>query len=62
MADIVRITRGGNPYQREVQGKANEPITVAALLDRSRALTGARDLSYSLEAIYDRLERNAPRV
>ncbi len=62
MADVVRITRGGNPYQREVQGKANEPITVAALLDRSRALTGARDLEYSLEAIYDRLEYNAPRV
>ncbi|MEP7340861.1 MAG: dihydroxy-acid dehydratase, partial [Acidobacteriota bacterium] len=62
MADIVRITRGSNPYQREVQGKANEPITVAALLDRSRALTGARDLDYSLEAIYDRLEHNAPRV
>jgi len=62
VADIVRITRGGNPYEREVQGKANEPITVAALLDRSRALTGARDLEYSLEAIYDRLEHNAPRV
>ncbi|MEO6726196.1 MAG: dihydroxy-acid dehydratase, partial [Blastocatellia bacterium] len=30
--------------------------------DRSRALTGARDLNYSLEAIYDRLEYNAPRV
>jgi dihydroxyacid dehydratase/phosphogluconate dehydratase len=62
VTDIVRITRGSNPYQREVQGKANEPITVAALLDRSRALTGARDLDYSLEAIYDRLEHNAPRV
>src|SRR5829696_1588294 len=62
LADIVRITRGSNPYQREVQGKANEPITVAALLDRSRALTGTRDLDYSLEAIYDRLEHNAPRI
>jgi dihydroxyacid dehydratase/phosphogluconate dehydratase len=62
LAEIVRITRGENPYQREVQGKANEPITVAALLDRSRALTGLRDLDYSLEAIYDRLEHNAPRV
>lgn len=62
MSEFVRITRGGNPYQREVQGKANEPITVAALLDRSRALTGLRDLNYSLEAIYDRLEHNAPRV
>ena len=62
MSEFVRITRGGNPYQREVQGKAKEPITVAALLDRSRALTGLRDLNYSLEAIYDRLEHNAPRV
>jgi len=62
VSEFVRITRGGNPYQREVQGKANEPITVAALLDRSRALTGLRDLNYSLEAIYDRLEHNAPRV
>ncbi len=62
MTNIVRITRGDNPYQREVQGKANEPITVAALLDRSRALLGVRDLSYSLEEIYDRLEHNAPRI
>ena len=62
MTDFIRITRGDNPYQREVQGKANEPITVAALLDRSRALVGARDLAYSLEEIFDRLERNAPRV
>ncbi|MEK7830758.1 MAG: dihydroxy-acid dehydratase, partial [Acidobacteriota bacterium] len=59
---FVRITRGDNPYSREVQGKANEPITVAALLDRSRALLAVRDLDYSLEAIYDRLELNAPRV
>lgn len=62
MADFIRITHGDNPYQREVQGKANEPITVAALLDRSRALVGVRALDYSLEAIYDRLEHNAPRI
>ncbi|MBL8168321.1 MAG: dihydroxy-acid dehydratase [Acidobacteria bacterium] len=62
MTDFIRITKGDNPYQREVQGKANEPITVAALLDRSRALLGVRDLDYSLPAIYDRLEHNAPRV
>ena len=62
MTDIIRITRGDNPYQREVQGKANEPITVAALLDRSRALVGARDLAYSLEEIVERLDQNAPRV
>ena len=62
MTDFVRITRGDNPYGREVQGKANEPITVAALLDRSRALLGVRNLNYSLEAIYDRLEHNSPRI
>jgi len=62
MAEVIRITRGDNPYQREVQGKANEPITVAALLDRSRALLGVRHLSYSLAEIYDRLEYNAPRI
>ncbi|MCI0338504.1 MAG: dihydroxy-acid dehydratase [Acidobacteria bacterium] len=62
MTEPIRITRGDNPYQREVQGKANEPITVAALLDRSRALLGARDLDYSLASIYDRLEHNAPRI
>src|SRR2546425_10273687 len=64
----IRITRGNNPYAREVQGKANEPITVAALLDRARATLSARgeDVSglsdVTLEAIYDRLNENAPRV
>jgi len=64
----IRITRGDNPYAREVQGKANEPITVAALLDRARAtLTAAgHDTSglndVTIEAIYDRLNENAPRV
>ncbi|HXG65250.1 MAG TPA: dihydroxy-acid dehydratase [Blastocatellia bacterium] len=64
----VRITRGDNPYAREVQGKANEPITVAALLDRARARLSAigQDMGaldgVTLEAIYDRLHENAPRV
>ncbi len=62
MTDFIRITRGDNPYHREVQGKANEPITVAALLDRSRALTGARDLDYPLAEIVERLDYNAPRI
>jgi dihydroxyacid dehydratase/phosphogluconate dehydratase len=62
VTDFIRIARGDNPYQREVQGKANEPITVAALLDRARALLGVRDLAYSLSEIYDRLEGNAPRI
>lgn len=62
MTERIRIERGDNPYRREVQGKANEPITVAALLDRSRALLGVRDLNYSLTEIVDRLDENAPRV
>lgn len=62
MGELIRITRGDNPYEREVQGKANEPITVAALLDRSRALLGVRDLSYSIAEIVERLDYNAPRI
>lgn len=62
MTERIRIERGDNPYRREVQGKANEPITVAALLDRSRALLGVRDLNYSLPEIVDRLDENAPRI
>jgi len=59
---LIKITRGDNPFQREVQGKANEPITVAGLLDRARMRFGYKDLEYSLEVIYDRLEYNAPRI
>lgn len=66
MSERPVILRGENPYRREVQGKANEPITVAALLDRARAVLSPRDpdlaLFYSLEEVWDRLEENAPRV
>jgi dihydroxy-acid dehydratase len=62
MTSNIRIIRGDNPYQREVQGKANQPITVAGLLDRSRALHSVRDLNYSLAEIVDRLDDNAPRI
>jgi dihydroxy-acid dehydratase len=58
----IRIQRGTNPYEENVQGKANEPITVAGLLDRAQAHLPDVGLDYSLEAIYDRLEFNAPRV
>ncbi|NOZ27138.1 MAG: dihydroxy-acid dehydratase [Chloroflexi bacterium] len=51
-----------NPYRENVQAKANEPITVAGLLDRARRLLGYTDIDCTLEAIYDRLEANAPRV
>jgi dihydroxy-acid dehydratase len=50
-----------NPYRDHVQGKANEPITVAALLDRARQLHGTVT-GCTLEAVYDRLDANAPRI
>jgi dihydroxy-acid dehydratase len=55
-----------NPYRDNVQGKANEPICVAGLLDRAKQILGptydgpAPD--WTLESIYDRLESNAPRI
>lgn len=54
----VIIERGTNPYRDNVQGKANEPITVAGLLDRAEQALGTS----GLEAIFDRLEANAPRI
>ncbi len=64
MATKVRpiIERGTNPYKDNVQGKANEPITVAGLLDRARQILGVPLDDVSLEEIYDRLEENAPRI
>ncbi|MCL4733846.1 MAG: dihydroxy-acid dehydratase [Candidatus Omnitrophica bacterium] len=59
--NTIRI-KGHNPYQEQVQGKANEPITVAALLDRARSLPGVPRRPVSLGDIYDRLENNSPRV
>lgn len=47
-------------------GKANEPITVAGLLDRAKQILGpeyeGQTPDWSLEAIYNRLEENAPRI
>src|SRR5215216_2431834 len=52
-----------NPYRDGVQGKANEPICVAGLLDRAYREVAYEALpDWSLEAIYDRLEHNAPRI
>ncbi|MBD8137315.1 dihydroxy-acid dehydratase [Bacillus sp. CFBP 13597] len=55
-----------NPYRDNVQGKANEPITVAGLLDRSKLTLGTTyeggKPDWTLEEIYMRLERNAPRI
>ena len=54
--------KGSNPYHDQVQGKANEPITVAALLDRARKDLSVRFKKVSLEEIFERLDNNAPRV
>ncbi|MBO8173341.1 MAG: dihydroxy-acid dehydratase [Bacillaceae bacterium] len=55
-----------NPYRDNVQGKANEPITVAGLLDHARRVLGSTyeggTPDWTLEEIYDRLEKNAPRI
>lgn len=61
MSPIKVIESGINPYRDHVQGKANEPICVAGLLDRAYQLHGDKT-DCTLEAIYDRLEANAPRI
>jgi len=60
---LPRITNPVNPYRDGVQGKANEPITVAGILDRAHREVGYGEIpDWSLEAIYDRLQANAPRI
>ncbi|HZQ09465.1 MAG TPA: dihydroxy-acid dehydratase, partial [Anaerolineae bacterium] len=61
MIPLKIIESGINPYRNHVQGKANEPITVAALLDRAYQLHGVKT-DCTLEAIFDRLDMNAPRI
>lgn len=60
------IENSVNPYRDNVQGKANEPITVAGLLDRSKQILGPTyeggKPDWTLEEIYMRLENNAPRI
>lgn len=55
-----------NPYRDTVIGKANEPVTVAGLLYRAKQIIGSAYLGprpdWSLGEIYNRLERNAPRI
>jgi dihydroxy-acid dehydratase len=62
----ITINNDINSYQGNVQGKANEPITVAGLLDRARrGLDGCYEggePDWTLDNIYDRLEHNAPRI
>jgi dihydroxy-acid dehydratase len=61
-----RINNHHNPYRDNVQGKANEPITVAGLLDRAKMVAGESypglESDWTLEEIYNRLEENAPRI
>lgn len=58
----VVIANPINPYTWNVQGKANEPITVAALLNRAHQAVGGPTPDWPLTEIYDRLEANAPRI
>ena len=66
MAERLRIDNPINPYSWNAQGKANEPITVAALLDRAKRLLGEEvthlPVTWTLDEIYTRLEENAPRI
>lgn len=62
----LRIENPINPYSWNVQGKANEPITVAGLLDKAKMILGDEvahiPVSWTLDEIYVRLEENAPRI
>lgn len=66
MSIYPNISNNVNPYRDNVQGKANEPITVAGLLDRSKQTLGSEydgpAPDWTLEEIYNRLEENAPRI
>lgn len=66
MSERLRIDHPLNPYATNVQAKANEPITVAALLDRARQHladeTAHVPVTWTLDEIYTRLEYNAPRI
>lgn len=60
------INNSINPYRDNVQGKANEPICVAGLLDRSKQILGSTyeggKPDWTLEEVYNRLHENAPRI
>lgn len=66
MAQQLRIDNPINPYSWNTQGKANEPITVAGLLDRAKRILGPEvahlPVTWTLDEIYTRLEENAPRI
>ncbi len=61
------VAEASNPYRTCIQGRANEPITVQALLNRARGLLiDEPDFcalgDYSQRAIVERLVENRPRV
>lgn len=59
----VRVTTAGrNPYREQVQGKANQPITVLALLRWAAASAGRPAPEVTQAEVVDRLDDNAPRI
>lgn len=61
MPSFPILESGYNPYKDNVQGKANEPICVAGILDRARQILGV-EVRADLGEVYDRLDANAPRI
>ncbi len=61
MTKRIRINQGPNYYALEVQGKANQPICAAMVLERAETFLQKR-LNATLEEIVERLDDNAPRV
>ena len=61
MPSFPILESGYNSYRDNVQGKANEPICVAGVLDRARQILGL-EVRADLGDIYDRLDANAPRI
>src|SRR3990167_6114175 len=61
MPSFPILESGYNPYRDNVQGKANEPICVAGVLDRARQILSL-EVRADLGDIYDRLDANAPRI
>lgn len=61
MPSFPILESGYNAYKDNVQGKANEPICVAGVLDRARQILGI-EVRADLGEVYDRLDANAPRI
>ena len=62
MATPRELRRDINPYRDNVQGKANEPVTVMALLEAARAEQGIELEDCSQAEIVRRLDAGAPRI